>query len=111
FDVALGEGDEGKIGGGAPAGVGVRRVMHQRLQGGKPAARQVFHLLGAHQRRGKAPACLQGRPLRGVQRQRIDLQGVRQRRRRVPRLPKLANPLVRRPPLRRPRRREPPQIV
>ena len=98
-----------QIAGAAPAGAGLRRVAHQRRQRPEPALRKIANRFLREQRRRKSPGRRQRGAIGRIKRQRIDLERVSERHRRIAAAKPTASGS--RSPVRCRRRRKPPQIV
>ncbi len=83
LDLALRQTAKRQIARAAPAGPGLLDMPHQRRQRPEPTLRQVPHRIFRKERRRKAPARRQPRSQTVIPGQRVDLQRVRQRHRRL----------------------------
>src|SRR4029453_10085002 len=92
LNLPLGQRHQRQIARAAPTSPRSLRMPHKRLQRPKPTLRQIAHLLLRHKRRRPRPVRHQLGSLRLIQRQRIDLNAVRQRHARIAAPPPPAPP-------------------
>ena len=83
FDLALRQIDQHEIARRPPAGTGLRRMPGQRRQRPEPGLGQIADRRFIEQRAGPHPVRRQPRAVRFIQGQRVDLDQMRQRQRRI----------------------------